>query len=87
MRGIHFISHLHPDRLPECSGKQLCFVSVANDCVSIPKQRLLPLYSLQAQRHWMEITTSLPVHDWYEQTVDNDLQSLDPSLDVLLSRY
>ena len=30
----------------------------------------------QAQRHWMEITTSLPVLDWYEQTSENDLQQL-----------
>jgi alpha-1,3-glucosyltransferase len=28
----------------------------------------------EAQRHWMEITTSLPIGDWYVQTSDNDLQ-------------
>eukprot|EP00439_Symbiodinium_sp_Y106_P045532 s4048_g5.t2 len=28
----------------------------------------------EAQRHWMEITTSLPALDWYEQTSENDLQ-------------
>merc|ERR1719242_1524453 len=28
----------------------------------------------EAQRHWMEITTNLPIRDWYEQTDDNDLQ-------------
>ncbi|GMH35336.1 hypothetical protein BSKO_03204 [Bryopsis sp. KO-2023] len=27
----------------------------------------------EAQRHWMEITTNLPVLDWYRQTPDNDL--------------
>ncbi|GJQ11311.1 hypothetical protein GpartN1_g3102.t1 [Galdieria partita] len=34
-----------------------------------------PLYGdLEAQRHWMEITVSLPPADWYRQTPDNDLQ-------------
>ncbi|KAK4524337.1 hypothetical protein GAYE_SCF03G2237 [Galdieria yellowstonensis] len=34
-----------------------------------------PLYGdLEAQRHWMEITVSLPPLDWYRQTSDNDLQ-------------
>jgi len=28
----------------------------------------------EAQRHWMEITTNLPVSDWYRNTTDNDLQ-------------
>ncbi|CAE7200152.1 gny [Symbiodinium natans] len=28
----------------------------------------------EAQRHWMEITTALPILDWYEQTEENDLQ-------------
>lgn len=28
----------------------------------------------EAQRHWMEITTNLPLSDWYRQTPDNDLQ-------------
>jgi alpha-1,3-glucosyltransferase len=28
----------------------------------------------EAQRHWLEITTNLPVGDWYRQTKDNDLQ-------------
>ncbi|KAG7391314.1 Glucosyltransferase-like protein [Phytophthora pseudosyringae] len=27
----------------------------------------------EAQRHWMEITTSLPVSDWYFNTTSNDL--------------
>ncbi|PWA83913.1 ALG6, ALG8 glycosyltransferase family [Artemisia annua] len=27
----------------------------------------------EAQRHWMEITTSLPVHEWYHNTTQNDL--------------
>ena len=27
----------------------------------------------EAQRHWMEVTTKLPVGDWYRQTADNDL--------------
>lgn len=27
----------------------------------------------EAQRHWMEITTNLPVRDWYKNTTDNDL--------------
>ena len=34
-----------------------------------------PMYGdYEAQRHWMEITTALPMRDWYEQTPDNDLQ-------------
>ncbi|XP_060078791.1 dolichyl pyrophosphate Man9GlcNAc2 alpha-1,3-glucosyltransferase-like [Ylistrum balloti] len=28
----------------------------------------------EAQRHWMEITYNLPVHEWYNQTERNDLQ-------------
>ncbi len=28
----------------------------------------------EAQRHWMEITTSLPLADWYRETEHNDLQ-------------
>eukprot|EP01084_Bolivina_argentea_P205725 351394_1 len=28
----------------------------------------------EAQRHWMEITTNTPIHEWYEPTTDNDLQ-------------
>lgn len=33
-----------------------------------------PLYGdYEAQRHWMEITTNLPVEDWYKNTTDNDL--------------
>eukprot|EP00127_Corallochytrium_limacisporum_P001613 Clim_evm10s70 gene=Clim_evmTU10s70 len=27
----------------------------------------------EAQRHWMEITSNLPLKDWYVQTQDNDL--------------
>lgn len=27
----------------------------------------------EAQRHWMEITTNLPVTDWYQNTTDNHL--------------
>ncbi|GJD12854.1 Probable dolichyl pyrophosphate Man9GlcNAc2 alpha-1,3-glucosyltransferase [Galdieria sulphuraria] len=34
-----------------------------------------PLYGdLEAQRHWMEITLSLPPAEWYRQTADNDLK-------------
>uniref|UniRef100_A0A6G1SPC8 Alpha-1,3-glucosyltransferase n=1 Tax=Aceria tosichella TaxID=561515 RepID=A0A6G1SPC8_9ACAR len=33
-----------------------------------------PMYGdYEAQRHWMEITTNLPVRDWYKNTKDNDL--------------
>jgi alpha-1,3-glucosyltransferase len=33
-----------------------------------------PMYGdYEAQRHWMEITTNLPVKDWYKNTTDNDL--------------
>lgn len=33
-----------------------------------------PLFGdYEAQRHWMEITTNLPVEDWYRNTTDNDL--------------
>lgn len=28
----------------------------------------------EAQRHWMEITTALPMEDWYKNTSSNDLQ-------------
>jgi hypothetical protein len=28
----------------------------------------------EAQRHWMELTTSLPLADWYRDTEQNDLQ-------------
>jgi alpha-1,3-glucosyltransferase len=27
----------------------------------------------EAQRHWMEITTNLPIGNWYRQTPDNNL--------------
>jgi alpha-1,3-glucosyltransferase len=27
----------------------------------------------EAQRHWMEITVSLPIGDWYRNTTNNDL--------------
>ena len=27
----------------------------------------------EAQRHWMEITTNLPLHEWYQNTTSNDL--------------
>lgn len=27
----------------------------------------------EAQRHWMEITTNLPIKDWYFNTTNNDL--------------
>ncbi|KAF9684105.1 hypothetical protein SADUNF_Sadunf04G0083200 [Salix dunnii] len=27
----------------------------------------------EAQRHWMEITTNLPIKDWYSNTTNNDL--------------
>jgi hypothetical protein len=34
-----------------------------------------PMYGdYEAQRHWMELTTVLPVGDWYRQTAANDLQ-------------
>lgn len=33
-----------------------------------------PLFGdYEAQRHWMEVTTSLPASDWYQNTTDNDL--------------
>ncbi|KYR01097.1 glycosyltransferase [Tieghemostelium lacteum] len=33
-----------------------------------------PMYGdYEAQRHWMEITTKLPVHQWYFNGTDNDL--------------
>ncbi len=33
-----------------------------------------PIYGdYEAQRHWMEITWNLNVHDWYRNTSDNDL--------------
>ncbi len=33
-----------------------------------------PLYGdYEAQRHWLEITRSLPPRDWYRNTTDNDL--------------
>lgn len=38
-------------------------------------QKTPPLFGdYEAQRHWMEITTNLPVKDWYQNTTDNDLQ-------------
>ena len=34
-----------------------------------------PMYGdFEAQRHWLEVTSNLPVGDWYRDTVDNDLQ-------------
>lgn len=34
-----------------------------------------PLYGdYEAQRHWMEVTTNLPVEEWYKDTPQNDLQ-------------
>lgn len=27
----------------------------------------------EAQRHWMEITTNLDIHQWYFNSTDNDL--------------
>ncbi|KAF7234238.1 hypothetical protein EG68_12277, partial [Paragonimus skrjabini miyazakii] len=33
-----------------------------------------PLYGdYEAQRHWMEITTNLPIHSWYVNSTENDL--------------
>ncbi|XP_023021267.2 ALG6 alpha-1,3-glucosyltransferase garnysstan [Leptinotarsa decemlineata] len=33
-----------------------------------------PMYGdYEAQRHWMEVTTNLPVSQWYQQSKDNDL--------------
>ncbi|KAF5399151.1 Alpha-1 3-glucosyltransferase [Paragonimus heterotremus] len=33
-----------------------------------------PLYGdYEAQRHWMEITTNLPIHSWYANSTENDL--------------
>ena len=43
----------------------------------------------EAQRHWMEITSNLPVGDWYRNTTTNDLQywGLDyPPLSAYLAR-
>jgi alpha-1,3-glucosyltransferase len=35
---------------------------------------LPPMYGdLEAQRHWMEVTISLPIHEWYTNTTSNDL--------------
>lgn len=28
----------------------------------------------EAQRHWMEVTTNIPIGDWYRNTTDNNLQ-------------
>lgn len=34
-----------------------------------------PMYGdFEAQRHWQEITVNLPLHEWYKQSRDNDLQ-------------
>ena len=34
-----------------------------------------PLYGdFEAQRHWMEVTTALPIGEWYRHTSRNDLQ-------------
>jgi len=34
-----------------------------------------PMYGdYEAQRHWMEVTTQLPMEEWYTQTRENDLQ-------------
>ena len=34
-----------------------------------------PLFGdYEAQRHWMEVTTNLPIGDWYRETSDNSLQ-------------
>ena len=34
-----------------------------------------PIYGdFEAQRHWLEVTSNLPVGDWYRDTADNDLQ-------------
>lgn len=33
-----------------------------------------PMYGdYEAQRHWMEITTSLPINEWYKNSTNNDL--------------
>jgi len=33
-----------------------------------------PMYGdFEAQRHWMEVTTALPIKDWYRNTTTNDL--------------
>lgn len=33
-----------------------------------------PMYGdFEAQRHWMEITISIPLGDWYKNTKDNNL--------------
>ena len=37
-------------------------------------QGVAPMFGdYEAQRHWMEITTNLPLSEWYEQTQSNDL--------------
>ena len=34
-----------------------------------------PMYGdFEAQRHWMEVTTALPLGHWYKNTTENDLQ-------------
>ncbi|CAJ1406044.1 unnamed protein product, partial [Effrenium voratum] len=40
-----------------------------------PAQGKPPMFGdYEAQRHWMELTTALPVQQWYEPGLDNDLQ-------------
>jgi len=37
-------------------------------------QGVAPMFGdYEAQRHWMEVTTNLPLSEWYEQTPSNDL--------------
>eukprot|EP01083_Nonionella_stella_P034871 95334_1 len=37
-------------------------------------QNVPPIYGdFEAQRHWLEVTSNLPLADWYRQTKDNDL--------------
>ncbi|KAF2076732.1 hypothetical protein CYY_001989 [Polysphondylium violaceum] len=54
-------------------------------CVSILARYLISIHpysgmgkppmfgDYEAQRHWMEITTKTPIHQWYFNTTDNDL--------------
>jgi hypothetical protein len=50
--------------------------AVWNPTPTPPQSRMQAILhgDFEAQRHWMEITTNLPLRDWYIQTPNNDLQ-------------